>query len=252
MEANSQLFCESKSCERVDITDYKSLIGSLLQISITTRPDISFAVSQLTRYSNCPHKEHYLAAKRIVRYLKATIDYSIKYDYSDETLHGYADADWASNREDRKSISGYVYKLANGPIAYESTRQSVIAQSTTEAEYIAVCSAMNEGKHLKNLLGELGYTSEAKEPILLFNDNTSTIKLAKNDLMSKKTKHIDLRFHQVKENIALGHFRIEHMSTDGMPADILTKALTRNKHEKFCNGLGINCLRESVRGLNSN
>lgn len=244
MEANVNLEVCEKECERVDSMKYRSLVGSLLHLSLNTRPDICFAVNRLAKFNQDPHVEHWNAARRVLRYLKGSINKSLIFAKADKQLVAYADADWAGDKGDRKSCSGYCFMLSNACVAWASKKQSIVAQSTAESEYSALSEAANEATYLRQLIGEIGYKEYVQTPIKIFNDNTSAVKLTENPMFHKQTKHIGIRIHNVRQQVEEGKLKVEYMPTESMVADVLTKALARVKHDKFTMELG---LREGVR-----
>lgn len=193
MEANVDLETCNGDCEKVEGSRYRSLIGSLLHISLNTRPDITFAVNRLAQFNQQPHIEHWKAARRILRYLKGTSETNLEFNRtSDKSLVGYVDADWATDKGDRRSYTGYIFKLSNASLSWSSRKQNLVAQSSAEAEYAAISEAVNEAVYLKQLIGEVGFIGIVEKPIVLFyvNDNTSAIKLCDNPVFHKRTKHI--------------------------------------------------------------
>jgi histone deacetylase 1/2 len=219
---------------------YQELIGCLLYLSICTRPDISYAVSFLSQFNNCHTKVHWNLAKRLLAYLKSTPRVGLKYSKSKNPtfcLIGFADADFAGNPSDYKSYSGYCFKLDNNLISWESKKQKLAAQSTTESEYIAVTEAVKESKYLNELVNNLfdcGY-----QKVTIFNDNMSTIKLALSSNFSARTKHFGCRMQFVRDAVQDGEVQIEHMSSSVMPADILTKPLGASKHVDCSINIGL-------------
>ena len=210
---------------------YKQLIGELLWIGTIARPDICFAVNTLARYAKEPKEIHWEAAKRVLRYLKGSRNLGISYGGSaDEHVVGYSDSDWGGDRSDRKSISGFVFMYNGGPIVWKSKKQSIVATSTAEAEYIAVSAATNEAKWLKTFFGEIGQAP--KGPIRLHVDNMAVINMARNPVYQSKTKHIDIRAHHVRDETANGTIQLEYIRTDLNPADVFTKPLSPALHEK--------------------
>ena len=139
---------------------YQAAIGSLLHLSLKTRPDIAFAVGCVARFCANPTETHWLAVKRIFRYLKGTSGLGIKFKYqsdsSSNTLYGFADADWAGDVEDRKSTSGYCFKMCGGVVSWRSKKQHCVALSTAEAEYLALSAATQEVVWLRQFLNDLG------------------------------------------------------------------------------------------------
>lgn len=150
----------------------------------------------------------------------------------------FFDADWASCNIDRRSYTGYCFKLSGSVISYESRKQRTVALSSTEAEYMALSEACKEAIYLKKLMSELGVYDKNK-PLNLFSDSQSSLKLAANPLFHKRTKHIDVRHHYTRECVANKEIQINYLQTSSMPADLLTKGLCANKHYKFLDMIGI-------------
>ncbi|KAJ8737027.1 hypothetical protein PYW07_000298 [Mythimna separata] len=217
---------------------YQQLIGSLMYLSVLTRPDITFSVSFLSQYNNGFNETHWKHLKRLLKYLKKTIDYGLVYKKNADILHGYVDADWASCSLDRRSYTGYCFIMSGSIVSYESKKQKTVALSSTEAEYMALSESCKEGIYLKNLLNELVLCENMS--LCLYSDNQSSIKIASNPLFhNKRTKHIDIRHHFVRECVLQNKIKIEYVSTNDMPADILTKSLCKEKHYKFLSLMGV-------------
>jgi hypothetical protein len=161
----------------VDEKEYQSLVGSLMYAMTGTRPDLAYTVSQLSQYNAKPTAIHLTTAKRVLRYLKGHTDLGITYGNNDDSLNGYCDADWGAN-EDRKSISGYLFMLGGGAISWSSKKQSTVALSSTEAEYIALMEATKESIWLQRLLSELGRAD--RDHRIMWEDNQGAIALALN------------------------------------------------------------------------
>ncbi len=158
MDSNIKLEPNKEQANKEDIKLFQMLIGSLLYIMLGTRVDIAFAVIKLARFASNPNKIHFTAVKRVYKYLKGTIDYGITYyKNSNRYISGYCDADYAGDLANAKSTSGYIILLAGGIISWKSKLQSIIAQSTTEAEYIAINAVIKEAVYIKALLEELGF-----------------------------------------------------------------------------------------------
>ena len=212
---------------------YRELIGSLLYLARCTRPDIAFAVNSLSRFSTNPGRSHWTAAKRVLRYLKGSKNRAVVYERGGApTIHGFSDADWAGRREDRRSTSGYVYYMANGPIAWNTATQKSVSLSTHEAETMAASTAASEGIWLNRLLTEACWGVEFS-PTRLGVDNQATFLAAKNDIVNGKAKHIDIREHFLREKEEQGFIVTEKIAGETNPADGFTKPLTRQKHQKF-------------------
>ena len=204
---------------------YQILVGSLIYAMTCTRPDIAAATSQVCRFMAKPDKTHWQAVKRIIRYLKGTIGYALKYTNSGSLkLVGYADADWGGNLDNRRSTTGYVFTLCGGPVSWASTTQSTVALSTAEAEYMALSQAAQELRWLRSLLSELGYAQQA--PTTLYTDNQAARSMVSGSTTTKRTKHIDIRHHFVRDAVAAGDMDVQWLPSKEMPADFLTKPLS--------------------------
>nr|GEW65261.1 Gag-Pol polyprotein [Tanacetum cinerariifolium] len=190
----------SSEKERMEMyrVPYASAVVSLMFAMICTRPDIAHAVGVVIRYMAEPGREHWEAVKRILRYVKGTLDVALCFGDSDLTVTGYVDSDYASNLDGSKSTTGYVFTLSGETVSWVSKLQSVVAMSTTEAEYVAAAQASKEAVWLKMLLEELGYK---QEKITLFCDNQSALYLARNPTFHSKTKHIRVQYHFVREKV---------------------------------------------------
>lgn len=216
---------------------YRSLIGSIMYVAVCTRPDIAHAASYLSQFNNCNSDTHWKAAKRVLRYLKKTMHYKILFQKSPNfTITGYADADWGSDLIDRRSYTGYVFKIGEAAVSWESRKQRTVALSTAEAEYMALCDAAKEAMFIRNFFRECLDSSIC---IPIFNDNQSALKLCLNQMFHSKSKHIDLRHHFVRQAVSEGVIQIQYLSTQNMIADILTKALTSEKHYNCVKAIGL-------------
>jgi hypothetical protein len=183
----------------VDRRLYLSMIGSLIYLATVTRPDIAFATSKAGRAMADPRQPDMNAVKKIFRYLQATKEAKITYRASGNTeIIGYADADFGGDLETRRSTSGYIFLLANGAISWMSKRQSIVALSTTEAEYIACCATEQEAIYLRRLLEDLRHP--VTKPTLLFQDNQGAITIERDFISNRKSKHIDIKEHFIQEN----------------------------------------------------
>ncbi|MHB1850521.1 MAG: Ty1/Copia family ribonuclease HI, partial [Acidimicrobiales bacterium] len=221
-----------KSDLKCDKSDFMSLVGKLIYVSVVTRPDIAYAVSTIGQSSSDPSLSDFIAAKRILRYLKGTIDLGIKYSKSSSTsnsLFGFSDSDWANDKT-RKSTTGYVFIFANAAISWSSRKQPTIALSSTEAEYMAGCNATQELLYLRMLFQDLGQLEDG--PTLLFQDNQGAINLANDFFSTKRTKHIDVKFHFIRQHIKEGRVKVNYIPTSDMVADCLTKPVGKIILEK--------------------
>lgn len=214
--------------QEVDVP-YREAIGCLNYISTISRPDITFAVNKLARFSNSPKKVHWLAVKRVMRYLKGTLDYKITYANSNE-LVGHCDSDFAGCTTTRRSTTGYIFCLNSGPVAWSSRLQSTPAQSVTEAEYMALADALTECLWLRPFLASLGQLID--KPTALMIDNQSALNLARNPEFHKRTKHVGVKYHRVRHEQANKVVTVTYVPTEQNIADVLTKAVTAAVMEK--------------------
>ena len=238
LEPGKQLRKTSDEEVAVDTRRYQEIVGSLIYASITTRPDLAHAVNILSQHMAKPNNEHWSAAKRVLRYVKGTLDVGIIFQKSETfELVGYSDADWAGDVDSRKSTSGYVFLLGGNVISWASKKQSVVALSTTEAEYIALCSATQEAIWLRRLLASVG--QQQNSPTTIYEDNEGAISLSKNPRNNSRTKHIDIKYHFVREATQKNNTRIVHCSTKDMVADTFTKGLPKPAFERHRTSLSI-------------
>ena len=212
---------------------YSQLIGSLMYISVCTRPDISQAVGALARYMATPTVTHWHAAKGTLRYIAGTANYGITYGNKCLTLEAYCDADYAGDIDTRRSTTGYVFTLSGGAISWSSRLQPTVAASTTEAEFMAAAYVTKEALWLRTLLSELNMEMDT---ININADSQSAIKLLKNPVFSMRSKHIDVIYHFARERVARKDVAFKYISTDKMVADILTKPLPSTKFN-FCRSM---------------
>lgn len=219
---------------------YRAAIGSLMYAAIGTRPDLAFAVQKLAQFSHAPSNEHWKAIKRVLRYVKGTLDFGITYSGTENAsiiAEGFSDADWASDRMDRKSISGYVFILGGGAIAWSSKKQQTVALSSTEAEYMAVTRASQHAIWLRKFFAASGFPQNGPSRVLL--DNRSALDLAYNPEFHDRSKHIDTRHHWIRDSIAADLITLEWIPTSEMVADTLTKSLPRLLFQKFAESMGM-------------
>ena len=210
---------------------HMNLVGALLYLSINTRPDISYAVGALARFNKFPTYRSCKALVRVLIYLRDTTERGIQFTGTDFELSAYSDADWGGDLDSRRSTTGYVVYAAGGPIAWQSKLQSTVAVSTMEAEYMAAFGAIQELIWIKGVLGEIGFNYI--DPITLYMDSKSAMSLAKNPTHHKRSKHIDIKYHWLREHTdEEGTIHLEHCGTEDMVADVLTKALAFEFHVK--------------------
>jgi hypothetical protein len=273
---------------------YQSAVGAIMYAMLGTRPDIAYAITTLSQYCNNPGYVHWIALKRVLRYLRGTIDYKLTYgnignignidnngsidnignvQYNDNDnnhcinnlVHGYCDADWGSNIDDRdrKSITGYVYLIHGGAVSWQAKKQPTVALSSVEAEYMSATQACKEALWWRTFLSELGmmyignvgtvgndgsnhvssyvsnHDGNTNNPIHIYSDSQGGIALTKNPEYHSRTKHIDIQHHFVREHVLLGNVKFHYVCTQDMLADVLTKALSRDQHNKLIRLFGL-------------
>lgn len=238
----NQILCATKAHEQSSFP-YRQAIGSVMYLAIATRPDISYAVGRCSRFMENPAQIHVNAVKRILKYIRGTINSGIHYKFDrDFYLRGYSDADFAGDLDDRRSTSGYLFFLGANAISWCSAKQRTVSVSTTESEYVAASEAMKELIWLKRLLSEIA--PDVKRVPSFYMDNQSAIKLVKNPELHKRTKHIDVRYHFIREKYERNEFVLEYVSSNDQLADVFTKPLARNKFEFFREKMNVNSDRK--------
>lgn len=220
---------------QADQVKYQQLIGCLIWISKGTRPDIAWIAGQLSQHNNNPSTRHWNCAIRVLRYLKGTSDVKLMYGIGTQNnLQGYCDSDYAGDTETRKSTLGHLYMLNSGPITWNSEKQRCVAMSTTEAEYISLAEASKQGQWIRGLMKELCHTNllETNLAVPIYSDNQACIALSQDLISHKRTKHIDVRHHYIRQLVTYGKAAVSYISTKDMIADILTKPLPKPAFEK--------------------
>ena len=213
----SKLVKTTESDELVDENLYQSAVGSVQYLSTMTRADITFAVSNVAKYCSKLTKEHWTAVKRIVRYLKGTHNFGLLYKKSNSSsCEGFSDLDWASDVNDRKSTSGYIFQVDGTAISWRSWKQSCVALSTTEAEYITLSQAAQEAIWLRQLYTDL--QGEPPEPITVYEDNQAAICLSKNPQSHGRSKHIEIKYHFIREQVNKKTIELKYCQTSNMVA----------------------------------
>lgn len=232
---------------------YQQAIGSLQYLVTCTRWDLAFPISHLAQFMSNPAPVHWLGVKRIFRYLRGTSKQGLTYTAAlspHSTLHqlrGWSDADWAGDPDTRKSTSGYIFQLDSSSIlSWQSRKQSIVALSSTEAEYIAAATATKELIWLQTIISELGYT--LSQPSIIYSDNQSSIALSANPKHHERSKHIDIRFHFLREKVSNKILKLEYTPTARMWADILTKSLPKDKHYACLQGLNSSPISDLEQG----
>jgi len=207
-----------------------------------TRLDIAYTVGQLSQHCNSPTVRHWNAVLRVLRYLKGTASHASKYDYRGPVgpkLQGYCDADYAGDTTDRHSVSGQIWYIAGGPVTWNSTKQRSVALSTTESEYMALSDASKQGQWIRSLLRELQRSQYLTDTLAtpIFSDNQACIALSKDPVAHSRTKHIDIRYHYIRQLVTFNKATVAYLPTEDMIADILTKPLTVTVFRRCIQGI---------------
>ncbi|XP_075096199.1 secreted RxLR effector protein 161-like [Nicotiana tabacum] len=222
---------------------YSSIVGSLMYAQTCTRSDTSFAIGMLGRYQSNPIIDHWKAANKVLRYLKGTKDYMFMYRRSKHLeVVGYLNLDFAGCIDTRKSTFGYLFQLAEGAISWKSVKQSVIATSTMEAEFAACFEATIHALWLQNFILGLGVVDTITKPLKIYCDNSAAVFFSKNDKYSKGAKHMELKYFTVKEEVQKQRMSLEHIRTDLMIANPLTKGLQPKIFKEHVHRMGLGCI----------
>jgi hypothetical protein len=235
---------QKQQLQQPDMKDkevYRQAIGSLLYLATNTRPDIAVSTSILARKVSNPSEADWTETKRVFKYLNYTKDKKLKLgnalQWDDMQLTGYADADWGGDSTERKSNSGYIFKFLGAPIVWASRKQTLVALSSTEAEYIALSEAAQEAVCLRRLLTD--FDQQIIGPTVIYEDNQSCIKLLQDERSSHRTKHIATKYHFVRDLFRCGEIDVKYCPSENMTADILTKPLGPEKLRQFTQDLGL-------------
>ncbi|KAI7942739.1 hypothetical protein MJO28_012766 [Puccinia striiformis f. sp. tritici] len=225
--------------------NYRSLVGALNYLSVTTRPDITFTVSSLSQHLNNPGTQHWQAGVQVFRYLKGTKDVGLKLTKNldpEDKLVGYADADWASCPESRRSVSGNLVLFNGNVVSWKSKKQPTLSLSSTEAEYKSIGDITKEVMWIKTLLNKI-FNIRIPGPTQIFEDNQGAIALANDESnhSNYKTKHMALRHHFIRREIKLKTIALQFIPTNQMLADFLTKAVGKTSIKRALRGLQFLC-----------
>ena len=250
MEAGLSLMPYEGECQSNDKKVYQRLTGSFIYGMIGTRPDIAYAVSALSRFCSNPSKQHLAYLFRILRYIKQTINFGIVYGRK-RGIYGYSDSAYAIDKSKGRSSTGYAIMMHGGVVAYKSRLQQTVALSSTEAEYMAMAEVTKEVLWVLQLLEGLGIAvttfgkyKNSDGGMTIFGDNEAALLLAKTTKHHDRTKHINIRYHFLREHVKAGRIVFTHVRTELMWADTLTKPLGTAKFELCRDGLGM----EEIKG----
>ena len=231
--------------KRMSNVPYASAVGSIMYAMVCTRPDVAYALSMCSRYQSNPGEAHWMAAKNILKYLRRTKDDFLVYGGDNELVAtGYTDASFQSDKDDFRSQSGFIFCLNGGAVSWKSSKQSTIADSTTEAEYIAASDAAKEAVWIKKFISELGVVPSIENGIELYCDNNGAISQSKEPRSHQKSKHVLRRFHLIREIVERGDVKVSKVHTEDNVADPLTKPLAQPKHESHTRSMGLRHMGE--------
>ena len=225
--------------------EYASILGSLMYVMNCTRPDIACAVSKLSRFTVSPNENHWKAMKRLLGYLKHTQDYALHYTEYPAVLEGYSDANWITGTKDTKSTSGYVFTLGGAAVSWKSSKQTCIARSTMESEFIALDKAGEEAEWLRNFLEDIPNWPKPMPAVCIHCDSQAAIGRARNVMYNGKSRHIRRRHDTVRQLLSSGIITIDYVKSKYNIADPLTKGLTREMIAKTLRGMGLRPLNKS-------
>jgi Reverse transcriptase (RNA-dependent DNA polymerase) len=231
---------QAPSIELEDPTIYRSVVGKLNYAMVATRPDLAFSVSLLGKFMAHPTQASWELAKRVLRYVKHTADYGLFIGGKDEfpsKSHGFSDADHAGDRDDRKSITGFMFYIFGSPVSWNSRKQQTVALSTTEAEYMAQTESTKEAVWIRRFLEGMGYVLD--EPTVIYGDNQGAMALAKNPIDHQRTKHIDVKYHFTRDKVEEKVVDLRYVSSAEQTADIFTKPLVKKIFEYHREKLGV-------------
>lgn len=231
----------------VDATGYRRLVGCLRYL-LHTRPDLSYSVGIVSRYMQSPMESHGAATKQILRYIAGTVNYGLKYKRTgNREIVGYSDSSHNTDRDDGRSTTGHVFYFGDTPITWCSQKQNTVALSSCEAEFMAATSAACQAIWLRGLYSEI--MAKDLKPVVIRVDNKSAIALMKNPVFHGRSKHINTRYHYIRECVEKGQVLIEYICGEEQRADTLTKPLARIKFAEMRELLGVEDLLIPSREL---
>ena len=243
MELGTKLskFEEGRS---VEANLYQSLVGSLRYLTCT-RPDIAYSVGVISRFMEDPKQTHWKAIKRILRYIQGTKTLGLFYSRTEDyKLQGYSDSDWCGDVDERKSTSGYLFFMGDTAFTWYSKKQPIVALSTCEAEYVAASYCVCHAIWLRRLLSELRIPQQRSTEVCI--DNKSAIELAKNPVHHERSKHIDVRFHFIREHVKEKNVHLRHVASRDQVADVLTKPMSKALLDTYKRMMGMKDRKELV------
>jgi hypothetical protein len=236
LKLSKQDMCSDLNAKKVAKFPYSSIIGALMYLAVLTRIDIAYVVGHLARFSSKPTYQACLAVSRVLQYLKLTSARGLRYSGSVLNLHGFSDSDWASCLDTRKSVTGWVVFMAGAPVAWQSKLQPIVTTSSMEAEYLAMYALICELLWMLSLLHSIKLTRA--HPVKLYIDNAAAECLAKNPVYHQRSKHIDVKYHWLRQHVNSDVFELLHVASDDNRADIFTKMLTSALFHKHNDAMG--------------
>ncbi|UYV65269.1 hypothetical protein LAZ67_3003763, partial [Cordylochernes scorpioides] len=228
-----------KEKDEIKHVPYRELIGSLLYLANSSRPDMTFAVTKLAQFCSNPGERHWQAAKHILRYIQATKNVSLIYKRGSDDILAFSDSDWANDIDDRRSTSGSAVTINGCLVSWRSKKQNCVSLSTMESEYIALAQTTKEILWITQILENLKCLTNASRPITVFCDNRAAIEFSKNNIENNRSKHIDIRYHYIREKVNSGDIHVNYISTNDNLADIFTKGLKRTAHQNACAAMNL-------------
>nr|GEV32876.1 retrovirus-related Pol polyprotein from transposon TNT 1-94 [Tanacetum cinerariifolium] len=210
----------------------------------STRPDLAYVVSRLSRYTSNPSDAHWKAMTRVLHYLRYSRDYGLHYDRYPVGIEGYNDANWISDIKDSRSTSGYVYTLGRAAISWKSSKQTVIANSTMESEFIALDKCEEEAEWLRQFVEDIPSWPKPITAISIHCDSQSEIGRAHSTMYNGKSRHIHRRHNSIRQLLSTGVISIDYMQSKDNITDLLTKGLSGELVSKSSKGMGLKLLKE--------
>ena len=217
-----------KQSESISQVKYSRVIRSLMYLMSCTRPDITYTVSKLSRYTSNPRADHWKGIERVMRYLRYTRCYRLHNARYSAVIEGYSDANWISNVKDSKSTSGFVFTLKGAAISWKSSKQTVIARSTMEYEFIALDKCGEEAEWLRHFLEDILRWPKPMPAICIYCDSQSIIGRTHSNMYNGKSRHIRQRHNTIRQLLSKGGISVDYVKSNYNITDPLTKRLNRD------------------------
>ncbi|KAM1037135.1 hypothetical protein FF1_032036 [Malus domestica] len=219
---------------------YDSLVGSLMYAHVCTRPDIAYAISILGTFQSNHGNAHWIAAKKVLRYLQRAKEYQLIYKRDSKLeLVGYSDSDFASCLDSLKSTSGYIFTLANGAMPWKSVKQDIVATSTMQAEFVACYKATSQAIWLRNFINGLEIMNSIAKPVQIWCDNKAVVFYSKNNKRSPRTKQLNTKYALTRKKVKSGEIKVDYIDTHAMLSNPLTKVLPNAVFHKHAVRMGV-------------